>query len=141
MPSENYSLEFNGYRLATNSSSLPANAGIYCVYACVYNTNNDTVSLSRLLYIGEATDVRERIQSHEKWPKWWNELKPGEEISFSVALISSESDRKRAEAAMTFKHKPPCNTEHVDAFLFDTTTVSTMGKNAMLDSSFTVHRM
>jgi hypothetical protein len=43
MSAEAYSLEFTGYRLATNSSGLPAKSGIYCVYACVYHTNNDTV--------------------------------------------------------------------------------------------------
>lgn len=141
MAAEAYSLEFTGYRLATNSSGLLARSGIYCVYACMYHANNDTVSLNRLLYVGEADDVRDRVLNHEKWPKWWNQIATGEEICFSVALIAGASARQRAEAAMIFKHKPLCNTEYIDAFPFDTTTVTTTGKNALLHSSFIVYRM
>jgi hypothetical protein len=141
MVTATYSLEFTGYRLATNSSGLMTRSGIYCVYACVYHTNNDTVSLNRLLYIGEAANVRDRVLNHEKWPKWWNQLATGEEICFSVAQIAGASDRQRAEAAMIFKHKPPCNAEYVDAFPFETTSVTTTGKNALLLDSFLVYRM
>jgi hypothetical protein len=41
---------------------------------------------------------------------------------------------------MTFKHKPPCNTEYIDAFLVDTATAITTGENAVLYTPFTVSR-
>jgi hypothetical protein len=41
---------------------------------------------------------------------------------------------------MIFKHKPPCNTEYVDSFPFDTTSVTTGGRNALMQVSFTVNR-
>ncbi len=40
---------------------------------------------------------------------------------------------------MIHHHKPPCNVEYVNAFPFDTTTVSTIGKNVKLDGYFTVY--
>jgi hypothetical protein len=88
----------------------------------------------------EAAVVRDRMQTHDQWSKWRNQLKAGEVLCVSAALIAGESDRQRAEAAMIFKHKPPCNTEYVDAFPFDATTVTTSGKNALLRGSFAVQR-
>jgi hypothetical protein len=110
------------------------------VYACVHNTAEKTVSLKRLLYIGEAADVSDRVESHDQWTRWRNQLKTGEEVCVAAALIAGESDRQRAEAAMIFKHKPPCNTEYVDVFPFDATTITTRGKNALLQTSFVVQR-
>jgi len=54
MATKSYSLEFDGYWREPNASGLPPKSGIYCVYACVHNADRKTVSLKRLLYIGEA---------------------------------------------------------------------------------------
>ena len=140
MVAKSYALEFNGYWLEQNISSLPAKSGIYGVYACTYNAGPNTVSLNRLLYIGEAADVQGRVANHDRWSGWKRQLKLGEVLCLNAALIAPETDRQRAEAAMIFKHKPPCNTENVDNFPFDTTTVTTSGKNARMHASFTVTR-
>lgn len=140
MAAKSYGLEFNGYWREPNISGLPAKSGIYCVYACVYDSVRKTVDLKRLLYIGESADVQNRVQNHEGWTAWKRELKAGEVICISAALIAGDSDRQRAEAAMILKHKPRCNTEYVDSFPFDTTSITTSGKNALLQSFFTVHR-
>jgi hypothetical protein len=140
MTEKNYSLDFDGYWREPNVSGLPAKSGIYGVYACVYDTVEKTVSLSRLVYIGEAGDVRDRVSNHECWPVWRQQLKQGEVLCVNAALISPEADRQRAEAAMIFKHKPPCNTEYADNFPYDTTTVVTTGKNALMAARFVVTR-
>jgi hypothetical protein len=44
------------------------------------------------------------------------------------------------EAAFIFKHKPPENTEYVDKFPFDTTTIKPREKKAKLSADFTVYR-
>ena len=137
MVAKSYSLAFDGYWREPNVASLPAKSGIYGVYACIHNTGQGTVSLNRLLYIGEAADVQGRVANHDRWSDWKRPLKQGEVLCFSATLISSEADRQRAEAAMIFKHKPPCNTEYVDNFPFDTTTITTNGKNALMQASFT----
>ena len=140
MSSQSYSLAFEGYWRAANVSGLPAKSGIYGVYACVHNTQEKTVSLKRLLYVGEGANVRDRVSNHERLPDWRKRLNSGEELCFNAAAISGESDRQRAEAAMIFKHKPPCNTTYVDAFPFDATTVTTSGSNALMQASFAVQR-
>lgn len=139
MAAKNYNLNFEGYWRARNKSGLPAQSGIYCVYASTYNAGNDTVNLNRLLYIGEADDVRLRIAGHERWTDWEKKLQVGEELCFSAALVSPMTDRQRAEAAMINHSKPPCNIEYVNSFPFDTTSIMTGGKNAELANSFTVY--
>ena len=139
MAAKSYSLDYDGYWRAPKISGLPAKSGIYCVYACVHNVTEKTVTLRRLLYIGEAENVHNRVAKHERWGDWVRELKAGEELCFNAAPISPAADRERAEAAMIHHHKPPCNVEYVNAFPFDTTTVGTRGKNAKLDGHFTVY--
>jgi hypothetical protein len=139
MAAKSYSLDFDGYWRAPNIGGLPGKSGVYCVYACVHNVSEKTVTIRRLLYIGEAENIQARVAGHERWKDWERELKVGEELCFNAALISPAADRQRAEAAMIHHHKPPCNVEYVHTFPFDTTTVTTSGKNAKLDSYFAVH--
>ncbi len=110
-----YSLAFDGYWREPNVGGLPAKSGIYGVYASTFDTGAGTVTLNRLLYIGEAGDIRDRVSNHEKWQDWKRQMKTGEVICVNAGLISPEADRQRAEAAMIFKHKPPCNTQYVDS--------------------------
>lgn len=140
MAAKSYALTFDGYWREPNISGLLAKSGIYGVYACTYNAAEKTVSINRLLYIGEAGDVQARVAGHEGLPAWKRQLKQGEVLCVNAALISPEADRQRAEAAMIFKHKPPCNREYVDNFPFDTTTVTTGGKSKLMQLSFTVVR-
>jgi len=140
MADKAYSLEFDGYWREPVIGTMPEGSGIYSVYACVHNAQERTNSLKRLLYIGEAGDVRGRVGPHEYWPKWKAELKDNEVICFGVAMIAGENDRQRAEAALIFKNKPPCNTEYVNAFPFDATSVTSSGKNKFLSTPFTVQR-
>jgi excinuclease UvrABC nuclease subunit len=141
MAAKSYSLEFDGYWREPNVSGLPANSGIYGVYACTYDAKERTVGLARLLYIGEAANVRDRVSNHDQWQTWKRQLMAGESICVNAALISAEGDRRRAEAAMIFKNKPPCNTDYIDNFPFDTTTMTTSGKNALMHGMFTVNRV
>ena len=135
-----YNLNFDGYWREPAISGLPAQSGIYGVYAATYNQQASTVSLNRLIYIGESVDVRARVANHEKWPMWKRQLRAGEIICLNAATISGESDRLRTEAAMIFRHKPVCNDEYTQNFPFDTTTVSTTGRSALMEAHFTVYR-
>lgn len=133
------SLNFDGYWREVNKDSVPSESGIYCVYACTYNQTAKTVSLRELVYIGESDNVHERLSNHEKLPDWKRRLKAGETLCYSVASVES-TDRIRAEAAMIYHHKPPCNTEYKYSFPYSDTTIQTSGKNAKLDTFFTVHQ-
>lgn len=139
MAVQTFTIEFKGYRRDKDKSGIPAQSGIYCVYECKYNDSKDTVSLLKLIYIGESKDVSKRIQNHEKHKDWLKYVGPGNELCYSYGAIGS-TYRERAEAAMIFKHKPPVNDEYKDSFPFDKTTMSLSGKTALLSSSFTVNK-
>lgn len=133
------SLNFGGYWREVNKGSVPAKSGVYLVYVCRYNETSDAVTLDKLIYIGEAENVRERIDGHEKWPEWRQYVPRGSEICFSFAGVTSP-DRERAEAALIYYHKPPCNVEYVDSFPFEDTTVESTGRCTLLSSPITVRR-
>ena len=140
MVSKSYTLEFEGYWLESGIGNWQMKSGIYCVYACTYDESENAVDIRKLLYIGEAENVSSRIDKHQYKSKWQRYLRDGEEFCFSAAPISPDSDRERAEAAMINHHKPPCNTEYVNNFDYDKTTITTNGKNAKLCKQFSVYR-
>ena len=140
MAYQTYSLEFDGYWRESKWSRLPAVSGIYCIYAGTPNDEKNTVSLRCVLYIGESSNVRSRVPEDpaERRNKWARKLKEDEELYASCATIFPSRARERAEAAMIFHHKPPCNVEYKSNFSFDRTTVNTSGKKRYLDDSLTV---
>jgi len=139
MVEKTITVKFDGYWRDENKGELPAKSGVYCVYECTHNVNESTVSIRKLIYIGEAADVRSRVANHEKYEDWLKHVRRGNELCFSFGGVGS-SDRARAEAAMVFKHKPPENSEYVDSFPFDKTTMSLSGKTSLLTTYFTVVR-
>ncbi|QLH11253.1 GIY-YIG nuclease family protein [Nitrosarchaeum sp. AC2] len=131
-------LKFDGYWREINSGGIPNSSGIYLVYCCKYNTAEKTVAIRKLIYIGESSKVNERISGHEKKTECWNgKLQSGEVLCYSFASVSNP-DREIAEAALIFKHKPVCNTEYMDDFLYEQTTVKSSGMCNFIESSFIV---
>lgn len=139
MPNLTFNININGYWRDKNKKGLPSHSGVYFVYEAQYVESNDTVSLLKLIYIGEAGNVNERILVHEKYALWQRYVNPGNELCFSTGYIES-SNRCRVEAAYIFRHKPPANSSCKEAFSYDTTTVVSSGKTALLDHNFTVNR-
>lgn len=139
MAEKSYNQSFDGYWRYPNRGSMPEKSGIYCVYAGKHNTEDKTVTLNRLLYIGQAENIRERLQNHECYNDWVAKLKSSEIIIFSCTLLGN-SELDRFEAAMIYKHKPPVNDLCVNHFNYDKTNVSLTGKTARLYTNFTVYR-
>ena len=139
MAAQTYNMDFDGYCRDQNKGGLPEKSGVYCVYSCVHNKSAKTVSIKKLIYIGEAANVNSRVANHERYNDWKRHLKSGEELCFNFGGIG-DSDRDRCEAALIFKHKPLENTEYVDSFPYDQTTMKLTGKTALLETSFTVYR-
>lgn len=140
MAEQSFIIEFDGYWRDKNKGGIPSLSGIYCVYECTHNTHEETVTLNKLIYIGEADNVNDRIAYHEKYNDWKKHVRLGNELCFSFGLLTS-TNRVRCEAAMIFKHKPPENTEYKDSFPFDKTTINLSGKIALLTATFTLHRL
>ena len=132
-----YTLEFRGYWLDRNKSELPAESGIYCVYAATYNQTKDMVSLEKLLYIGEAVNVRTRHADHEGLPSWERKLGAGQILCYSFAPLAKRS-LMICEAALIYKNQPICNDLGKDSFLHEATHVVSRGRNALLETDFTV---
>ncbi len=130
-------LDFDGYWREVNKGGIPEKSGVYLVYVCRYDESQKTVTLDKLVYIGEAENAQDRITNHEKWPEWRKHVPKGSEVCFSFAGVTSP-DRERAEAALIFYHKPPCNTEYIDSFPFEDTMVVSTGRCAKITSPITV---
>ncbi len=136
-----YDLNFKGYCREVNWKGSPAISGVYCVYACRFDARAKSVSIRQLLYIGESDGIARRVPEHPKKRRdvWARRLRSGEELCVSRAKFES-ADRERVEAALIYRHKPPCNDEYVNCFPFDETTVATIGDTAKLRGEFTVYR-
>lgn len=93
MVTKSYSLDFDGYWREPNIGGLLAKSGIYSVYSCTYDVQQKTVSIKKLIYIGEAANIRERIRDHERWDDWKRELGSGQQLCFNAAVIGPQSDR------------------------------------------------
>lgn len=133
MPQKIYNLKFHGYLRGGNSIETGL-SGIYGIYAY-----RKTGNRFRLMYIGESNDVKTRIEEHKEHAGWQNKLQGGEVLYFNVAPVRSGRDRKQAEAAMIYKHKPKYNTEYKRRFPFETTTINISGKSAHMCEHFTVY--
>lgn len=139
MAAQTFSISIQGYWRDLNKQSIPEHSGVYFVYTAKYNPIEKTVTLLRLIYIGEAGNVRDRITNHEKYKEWLKYVGNGEELCFSTAQVTYDT-RARVEAAYIFHHKPPVNTEYVNNFPFDQTRIVSSGKTAFLSTDFTVYR-
>jgi hypothetical protein len=78
--------------------------------------------------------------NHNNWWEWRGKLQRQQALFFNVALIAGENDRRRAEAAMIFANKPPCNTEYRDSFPFDTTEILVTGKSDLMKAKVIAYR-
>ena len=139
MAKQNFTINFDGYRRDEHKSGLPSKSGIYCVYTCVHNAQKNTVALKKLLYIGKADNINDRLANHERLPDWKKRLQPGQVLCYSYGEIGPD-ESERCEAAMIFEHQPPENTDCKQSFSYDETTISLTGKTALLTTRFTVSR-
>jgi excinuclease UvrABC nuclease subunit len=131
-------LDFDGYWLEDDKTDVPGVSGVYCVYAGKYLAEANRVGLRELIYIGESGNVRDRLANHERLRDWTRQLRTGETLCYAVAKVNS-GDRERAEAAVVYRHKPPCNVEYISRFPFDSTHIEISGRNCFRETAFTVY--
>ncbi|MCK4643366.1 GIY-YIG nuclease family protein [bacterium] len=138
MSHKTITINFDGYWRDVNKNSIPNKSGIYCVYECTHNRDKENITIHKLIYIGEAGKVRDRILGHEKREKWLQYVGKGNVLCFSFGDIDNEADRERAEAAVINKEKPPVNEEYKNNFPFDSTTIKLTGEITLLHNNYTV---
>ena len=133
-----YNLNFEGYWREDNFSGVPSSSGVYSFMECKYDPYNKSVSLKRLLYIGKADDLNDRINNHDKIDQMKRSLSPGNELCVNISKVSTDIDR--IENALIYHHKPPFNDQLKNSFNYDTTTISNSGRYSLLTQLFTVYK-
>ncbi|MDR1182506.1 MAG: GIY-YIG nuclease family protein [Bacteroidales bacterium] len=118
MDLKEYNLSFKGYWLDNNRPELPDFSGSYLVYKCVYNQEANTVKLLELMYIGQAENIRDRIEKHEKRDVFLKECKNGETLCYSAAEVEKDS-LDIVENALIFAQQPKLNDACKDKFNYD----------------------
>lgn len=131
---DTYQVFFRGYRRQENIGTLPSYSGIYMVYTCSYNEKTQTVLLMKLIYIGQAQNINERINNHEKKEEFEKELSDGQQLCYSYAEIE-ESDLNIVENALIFAQKPPLNTQYTRSFNYPASHFIIEGKCALLNKT------
>ena len=90
MVAETFEIEINGYLLEADKGKLPTHPGIYFVYEGTYNQEKNTVAIQKLIYIGEADRIQERITNHEKYDNWRKHVREGNTLCYSTGRIARE---------------------------------------------------
>lgn len=111
-----YKLNFEGYWRECNKGGLPSYTGVYVVYRAVYNEVTNRVVLNDIIYIGQADNIHDRHQHHEKYDAFCKSLKAGEELCYSCAKVDGRS-LDVVENALIFAQKPEINTSGKESFL------------------------
>lgn len=132
-----YGLDFSGYVTEDELHNLPDTSGIFCVYEAMLPDNSDALVIERLLFIGEAGNLRHRLLNCEMMSIWQFSIKARHKLAFSYAPVDS-FNRLRVSAALIFYHKPPYNQEYINHFPFYPTIVRSRGDTAFLDTMFSV---
>jgi hypothetical protein len=137
----NYNIIIEGYWREMNRQFIPNYTGIFFVYLACYDNTTDIITPVKLVFIGHAVKVREQIQHHILTDNPWHPFsEAGHEFCFSAAYLS-ELDMERVVSAFIYYFKPPANSQYVDFFTYDPTTITASGKTALLKSHFTVQKI
>ena len=103
-----FRLKFNGYWLDCDKANIPDCSGIYIIYSCKYNKDNDTVSCEKIIYIGKAENLKDRLANHNE-REFSKFLKQGETLCYAYAPVNV-ADLDLVENALVFAEKPAGNT-------------------------------
>lgn len=98
-------------------TSVPHIPGIYLVYRVSHNGERI------LLYIGESSDVSDRLNNfHEKRAEWEKSKSADDQLEYKILtndFFGSNHIRCSVENAFIFYHKPPVNVEGKDSFNYN----------------------
>jgi len=127
-----YNITFKGYRLEDNVSGIPEYSGIYMAYKCIYSPDTDKVSLSELVYIGQAENLRTRLMNHKNQNDLHVGCRGNETICYAYASVSL-NDLDIVENALIFAQKPRLNENLKDNYNYESASFEIEGTCALLD--------
>src|SRR5271169_5494035 len=137
MATKEFQINVEGYWHEHNKSELPIKSGIYCVYSCTHDGNPREVEASRLIYVGSAENVNEKIAKAEDLSQWKSYLSDGELLGYTFGAVDS-SFIERCADAIAFIHRPPANNGHLIKFNFEATLIVLSGITPFLRTTFLV---
>lgn len=133
-----YEINCVGYWTSSSLDRFPTVAGLYFVYACEIVHGTAPI---KLLYIGEADNLRYDIRHSPEWDFWRADLDDGQDLSFALAaLLAGQDDRSRVASALIHSVKPPCNVGFEERFSFPKTEVNMSGRWKFDVNRFTVYQ-
>ena len=139
MPPKTIAVAFKGYWRDDNKRGLPDKPGIYCVFESTYNVELKSIAIRRLVFIGEADDVKSAVTNHPNYRDWLKHRRVGNELCYSYGAMD-KTDRLQAVAAIVFENKPLENKKYINIFPFDPTTMALSGKIGMINANFTAQK-
>lgn len=102
-----YKIDLRGYKVSTDS--IPEESGIYVVYRCKHNSENRTVSLKELVYIGRSnTSIKQDILQNEQ--RFKDKQQDGETICYSYC-VGIKNNIDVIAKGLIFMQKPSLNDE------------------------------
>lgn len=109
-----FNLFFDGYWREANKQYVSEGSGVYLIYRCRYLPEQDTVSLSQLIYIGKADNIKTRIANHSE-KEFSKVLEAGETLCYAYSLIEKK-ELDLVENALVFAEQPQCNIQLKDNY-------------------------
>lgn len=128
---DKYNVTFKGYRRDVNKGGLPTYGGIYMVYCCTYHEETQTVTLNKLIYIGQAINIHDRINNHDRYEDFKAQLAKGEQLCYAYSSVPPR-DKDVVENALIFMQKPNLNDALKDSFNYPDSEFSIEGACALL---------
>lgn len=110
-----YNVKFQGYKLDKDVKTMPDESGIYMIHRCVFNKEEDTVSLVELFYIGKATSLLTEVSQHKRRDEFLSQAKKGETICYSYAKVN-RIKYDVVENALIYMQKPRLNNNLIDSY-------------------------
>lgn len=123
-------LTFDGYWRDCNKNGLPNNSGIYMIYRCQYDMQNNTVSLIDIIYIGQSENIHDRLLDHEKYELFKSKLLIGEDLCYSYAKVDKDIDL--VENALIFVQRPVLNDQNKYVYNYERAHILVEGACACL---------
>ncbi len=133
-----FNLNIEGYWRLKNKKGIPPQPGVFFVYECSYNIDLATVTLLRIIYVGESTNVNRFVDSAEDIEQWLAFISEGHELCFSTAYLSDLTVRQQVMAAYMKKLQPHFNDNLRLPFNYEGFHVIASGKTSLLDTDFIV---
>lgn len=127
-------LLFDGFWIEANKKWITPCAGVYCVYACHFNSISNSVRLNCILYIGESDNVNVAVAQNEELERWRSRIEVGEELCYSVAPNENPELRKISVLALVRRNRPLCNALMSDDDEIDSVVVEVSGCGGLLNS-------